>query len=127
MRFVLCPVVARRCALGATVLFVEPNHDHLTGHRANSHAVPMKSRTNKPSAGRTVIAASDFKARCLRILDDVASGRQVVITKRGEPIALVSPLHRREGTSRGAWKGLLEIEGDIVHADWSDEFEATRG
>jgi prevent-host-death family protein len=37
--------------------------------------------------------AGEFKARCLAVLDEVAeSGREVVITKRGRPVARVAPL-----------------------------------
>ena len=36
------------------------------------------------------IAASDFKARCLAILDDVArTGERILIVKRGKPVASV--------------------------------------
>ena len=39
------------------------------------------------------IPASEFKARCLALLDDVATnGHQLVITKRGKPVARVVPL-----------------------------------
>jgi prevent-host-death family protein len=39
------------------------------------------------------MAAGEFKARCLAVLDDVElSGREVVITKRGRPVAKVVPV-----------------------------------
>lgn len=39
---------------------------------------------------RTAIAAGVFKARCLAILDEVAAtGDEVVVTKRGKPVARV--------------------------------------
>ena len=39
------------------------------------------------------IPATEFKARCLSILDDVAeTGETVVVTKRGKPVAQVTPL-----------------------------------
>ena len=38
------------------------------------------------------ISASTFKARCLALLDEVAStGEEIVITKRGRPVARVVP------------------------------------
>jgi prevent-host-death family protein len=41
---------------------------------------------------RHTIAASEFKARCLALLDDVAkNGHEVVVTKRGKPVARVVP------------------------------------
>jgi prevent-host-death family protein len=77
-------------------------------------------------APRTV-NASDFKARCLKILDDVRETRtEVVITKRGKPVARVSPIGNARGSLHGAWRGLVRIEGDIVAVDWSAEFEVAR-
>ena len=40
----------------------------------------------------TTIPAGRFKAACLSLLDEVAStGRELVITKRGRPIAVLRP------------------------------------
>ena len=39
-----------------------------------------------------MITATDFKAKCLAILDQVhAGGETVTITKRGKPVALLVP------------------------------------
>ena len=39
------------------------------------------------------VAATTFKATCLQLLDEVAeTGRPVVVTKRGRPVARVVPL-----------------------------------
>ena len=39
------------------------------------------------------IAAGEFKARCLALLDEVAeTGRELVVTKRGRAVAKVVPL-----------------------------------
>ena len=41
---------------------------------------------------KRTIAASEFKARCLALLDEVAkNGHEVVVTKRGKPVARVVP------------------------------------
>jgi prevent-host-death family protein len=70
------------------------------------------------------INASDFKARCLRVLDDVQATRvEVVITKRGKPVARLSPVGPARGSLRGAWKDMVRIRGDIVQVDWSSDFE----
>jgi prevent-host-death family protein len=38
------------------------------------------------------ISASQFKARCLRLLDEVAeTGETLVVTKHGKPVARVEP------------------------------------
>lgn len=39
------------------------------------------------------ISAAKFKAQCLALLDDVAEGGgEIVVTKRGKPVARVVPL-----------------------------------
>lgn len=74
-----------------------------------------------------MIAASEFKAQCLRILDEVAEGQEVLVTKHGEEIARVVPVGARTGrTSRGALKGMGEVTGDIVHTDWSADFDVLK-
>jgi prevent-host-death family protein len=41
------------------------------------------------------IPASQFKAKCLALLDDVAENKQpLVITKRGKPVARVVPVEK---------------------------------
>lgn len=73
------------------------------------------------------INASELKARCLRVLDDVQTTRtEVIITKRGKPVARLSPIGQARGTLHGAWKNMLQIRGDIVQVDWSSDFEAAQ-
>jgi len=73
------------------------------------------------------INASEFKARCLRVLDDVQEKRtEVVITKRGKPVARLVPIGPARGPLRGDWKGMVRVRGDSVKVDWSSDFEATR-
>ena len=56
--------------------------------------------------------AGEFEARCLAVLDEVAvSGREVVITKRGRPVARIVPV---ESASKGPLAGLIVYQGDIV-------------
>jgi prevent-host-death family protein len=78
------------------------------------------------SQPRTV-SASDFKATCLGLLDEVRdSGTEVIITKRGKPVARLLPIGGQGRSLRGAWQGMARIRGDIVHVDWSADFEASR-
>jgi prevent-host-death family protein len=62
------------------------------------------------------LSASDFKARCLAILDDVErTGRPVTILKRGKPVAqLVPAVPRENGYPQETLRGTVEILGDIV-------------
>jgi prevent-host-death family protein len=60
------------------------------------------------------IPASEFKSRCLKILDEL-SGEGVVITKRGKPIARVTPLKKKTGKDfYGCMAGKIAIKGDIL-------------
>lgn len=64
------------------------------------------------------IGVSDFKARCLRFLEQTRTrGSSWTITKQGEPIARVIPVRRQTGSRRGLLKGLGTITDDIV--TWS--------
>ena len=74
------------------------------------------------------IAASDFKARCLAILDDVArTGERILIVKRGKPVAQLGPATVGVGGfPQDAIRGLGEIVGDIISPivdanDWDAE------
>ena len=56
------------------------------------------------------INASDFKARCLAILDRVcATGERVIILKRGKPVAELGP-----ATEALARYPQLELEGTVT-------------
>ena len=62
------------------------------------------------------ISATEFKAKCLGLLDEIQkSGGELVITKHGKPVAkLVSAALPVPRTLRGIMKGRLRITGDIV-------------
>jgi prevent-host-death family protein len=64
-----------------------------------------------------VMAISKFKATCLAVLERVRrTGRPVLITRRGQPIAEVVPL--RPSARESGWLGSLAthatIQGDVV-------------
>ena len=73
------------------------------------------------------LAASEFKAKCLRLLDRVeAEGETLVITKWGRPVAKVVPASSLRRSLRGSWKGLVKIKGDVVHFDTGQDWESSR-
>ena len=62
------------------------------------------------------IPVTEFKAKCLRLLDDVEKkGDRIVITKRGRPIAQVGPTDAQRRPLRCTWKDTVKILGDIVN------------
>jgi prevent-host-death family protein len=61
------------------------------------------------------IKASEFKAKCLALLDEVGqTGDRLVITKNGKPVADVVPHRPANKNLVGALKGRGEILGDII-------------
>ena len=71
------------------------------------------------------IHASDFKARCLAILDRVrATGERLVILKRGQPVAELGPVTRpaaeypqRELMGTGSTVGDI-VSPAVPEEDW---------
>jgi prevent-host-death family protein len=62
-----------------------------------------------------IIKASEFKAKCLAVLDEVERTRQpIVITKRGKPVAELVPHTANKRELWGILKDELFIEGDII-------------
>ena len=61
------------------------------------------------------IKASEFKAKCLKIMDEVAAtGEPVVITKHGVPVAQLVAAVRKPESIIGALKGSVTYIGDII-------------
>ncbi len=61
------------------------------------------------------VKASEFKARCLQLMEEVsATGEPLVITKRGAPISMLSPFPDRSKTLFGRHRDSVKILGDIV-------------
>ncbi len=59
--------------------------------------------------------ASEFKAKCLQLMDDVAeTGEAIIVTKNGKPVAQLVPLPSKPHTFFGALKGFVSVKGDIV-------------
>jgi len=60
------------------------------------------------------MAAGQFKAQCLRVLDEVRARREpVVITKKGVPVAKLVPADDASPNVFGCMAGTAEIVGDI--------------
>jgi prevent-host-death family protein len=82
----------------------------------------------KPDA--ETISISEFKATCLARLERVRrTGRRLLVTKRGTPIAEVVPatVERRAGGWLGSASGTGRITGDLVApVVAADEWEAAR-
>ena len=76
-----------------------------------------------------VIGAAEFKAHCLRILDEVArTGESVTVTKRGKPVAEVKAVKAVERRSViGALQGSVIRIGDIISPAYEQRWNAELG
>ena len=76
------------------------------------------------------IAISEFKAKCLAVLERVRSTKEpILITRFGKPVAEVVPPTSVEARSAwvGSMKQSIEIVGDIVSpANEENEWEVLR-
>lgn len=64
----------------------------------------------------TTIPAGEFKAKCLKLIDQVASDREpLIITKHGKPVAQLVPLQEDKPASFvGCMRGTVSWMGDII-------------
>ena len=68
------------------------------------------------------IKASEFKAKCLQLMDEIAeTGETVEITKHGRPVARLVPTPNRRvspfGLHRGQGRVLCDIVGPVADPD----------
>jgi len=71
-----------------------------------------------------VVSVTEFKAKCLALLDEVeTSGESITVTRRGRPCAVVGPAPKQAWKSpANSWAGRAEIVGDIINTShlWKD-------
>ena len=78
--------------------------------------------------GDRKIGAADFKANCLRLLDEVQQRRtSIITTKRGKPVAKLVPIDEEPIDIFGRMAGTIQICGDIVRpvddVEWTGDAE----
>ena len=75
----------------------------------------MEADHEGAAGGPRTIKASEFKAKCLKLMDEVAeTGEEIVITKNGRPVSKLVPCTERPGTLFGRYRDVIRIHGDIV-------------
>jgi prevent-host-death family protein len=73
------------------------------------------------------IAAGEFKAKCLGLIDEVkATGQPVLITKRGKPVARIVPMEEPAPKEKpedifGCLRHMGTVTGDVVSSLFTDE------
>ena len=80
---------------------------------------------NQEAAGFRTIKASEFKAKCLKLMDEVAeSGEEIVITKHGRPVSRLAPYRAKPKAPFGRDQGKIRVLGDVtapVDVAWETE------
>ncbi|MCY3816265.1 MAG: type II toxin-antitoxin system Phd/YefM family antitoxin [Gammaproteobacteria bacterium] len=85
----------------------------------------MATVTRKDAGRARTIKASEFKAKCLKLMDEVAeSGEAIVITKNGRPVSRLTPYRGKSQMTFGRNRDNIRILGDIVEpmpAEWFED------
>lgn len=72
-------------------------------------------------------SAAQFKAKCLQLMDNVEAARtEIVITKRGRPVAKLVPYDQAPPAIFGFMAGTSTVHGDILSPldeSWDAECE----
>ena len=89
----------------------------------------MEKDCDKAGGART-ITASEFKAKCLKLMDEVAeSGNEIVITKNGRPVSRLVPYRNKPKAPFGRDRDRIRILGDIIEPidpEWEPEANPDR-
>lgn len=85
----------------------------------------MESDHERPAGLPRTIKASEFKAKCLKLMDEVAeTGEEIVITKNGRPVSKLVPCEDQPESWFGRDRDIIRIHGDIVGPmprEWWDD------
>jgi len=75
-----------------------------------------------------IVNATEFKAKCLALLDEVAEdGGTITIIKRGCPVATLGPPKKRAWkSSENILAGKMKVTGDIINTHAADLWDVLR-
>ena len=66
-----------------------------------------------------IVAAGDFKNRCLRLMDEVSrDGVPITVTKRGKPLVRIVPV--RDTTTTRSLRGTIVHEDEDIYSTGED-------
>lgn len=71
-----------------------------------------------PAPSKRSISASEFKARCLELMDEVSSTRaELVITKHGSAVARLVPMADGAASAAGFLRGTVRHEPSLFESE----------
>ena len=79
--------------------------------------------------GVRVTKASEFRAKCLKLMDEVAAGAGEIVITNGRPVSRLVPVRKRPSAPFGRSRGRFRIVGDIVSPldiDWDEIMDLDR-
>lgn len=83
-----------------------------------------RSKEVSRSREETEIPATEFKAKCLSLMEDVMSKhRSFTVTKRGKPVARLVPIDEKPSEFIGSLRGLV-LRSDRLTEPTGDAWEA---
>jgi prevent-host-death family protein len=65
-----------------------------------------------------VVSATEFKAKCSALLDEIEEGGTITVTRRGRAVATLGPAKKKWKSMEGVLAGKINITGDIIHTDF---------
>ena len=75
----------------------------------------LETMNNDEAIGAPTIMASEFKAKCLKLMDEVAdTGQEIIISKNGRRVARLAPYRKKPKSLFGIDEGKIEILGDLI-------------
>lgn len=74
--------------------------------------------TSRASSWANTVKASDFKAKCLDLMDEVQQRQiEVVVTKRGTPVAKLAPVEAAAPNPLGFLRGTVVSDIGLVETE----------
>lgn len=88
---------------------------HSTGSGSRARVAETASQPYRADLRETQISASEFKARCLELMDDVRDRHDtIIITKHGKPVAKLVPCDEEPRDIWGYMRGSVLWYGDLI-------------
>ena len=96
-------------------MVIKPPYTPRPRSKVREQPMLYESKAEGATAPSHQIAAGEFKARCLALMDELKErGGEYIITKRGVPVARLVPVRVDRRSLLGSMKGTVRTLGDIV-------------
>ena len=87
--------------------------------------VTIDMKPNSPEIFMQTVKASEFKAKCLHLMDEVGeTGEEIIITKNGKPVSILKAYKKPPQTLFGRQRGNIKSKDDLitpVNVQWDVE------